>query len=129
MSIIYNWSDEDFVNKWAGETYKIKAGEVARDVLISVDGGSKVLIEIGVALQFAKHLAHREMRKEKIQPGMVNVIEEYIGKALRVPDVAPPLKKHPIEAVAPLEKLETTIEEVPATPAPKKRGRPKKVAE
>lgn len=123
MNFIYNWTDEDFVYTWDNVQYTIKAGEVVRDLLVSSDGTKRTLIVAGISQHFAKHLANREMIKEKIDLARVDINEKYMQRALTLPE-EPQVPKEQELVVSTESEVET--EEV-ATEEKPKRGRPKKV--
>ena len=84
MNTFFNWSDEDFTYEWGGKPYTFKAGEVTEDMVKSVHGN--LLLEAGIILHFAKHLADREMRKAGVAPGRLDIHEEYMVRATTLPE-------------------------------------------
>lgn len=127
MNFIYNWTDTDFVYSWDSVPYKLEAGQVYHDVLVSVDGGTRIIIVPGIAEHFAKHLADREMMNRKQDVRRLDIHADYMQKAVTLPEAV-----EPPEIEEPKEIKEEAKEEVlkePVTEAPKKRGRKKNVVE
>lgn len=83
----FNWTDEDFTYSWAGINYTFRAGEVVEDVAHGA-GGSRLLLEPGHINHFAKHLADREMNKQNINPGRLDVKEDFMRRAIDAPSSA-----------------------------------------
>jgi len=68
-----NYSSEDFTHTWDSVKYPFPAGK-------------STMLESGLALHFAKHLAVRELNKRKVESLGANVIEKEMKKALDVGD-------------------------------------------
>jgi len=70
--IFYNWSGEEFKSTWDSQPFSFQPGE-------------KMLLDEGIALTFAKHLADREMDKKGVSPLQKDVHKEYAERAVLEP--------------------------------------------
>jgi hypothetical protein len=102
MNTFFNWSDEDFTYSWGGKPYTFPAGSVTEDVAKSVHGN--LLLEEGIARHFAKHLADRELQKAGINPGRLDIHEEYTIRAMSLPQPAAEKEKEVKEEKKPAKK-------------------------
>lgn len=114
-SIIVNWTDEDFIGKWDGKEYTLRAG---RTVKVELGDAS---YNAHVASHFAKNIAERELHKSGLTVDH-HTKQELIDKCF-VKDVPEAETKEPVEKT---ETAPETGKEDKNTPKPEapRRGRP-----
>jgi len=79
--VFFNWTEEDFTYRWDSVEYTFESGQ-------------SMMLEEGIALHFAKHLANRELNKQgKLMTS--NLVTELMAKCFPKPKADKTIEKTP----------------------------------